>query len=156
MWQFWLIAAGIFFVFEMITTGFLVFWLGVAALITMVVSFFTDSIIIQTAVFVISSILLIFLTKPFVKKFMHSKDNLATNAYSIIGKNGIVTKDINQTLGTGQVKINGEIWSAKCLDEDFIPKGSNITVAKIDGVKAVVTTKSEIQSESQEKEEITE
>ena len=116
MWQFWLIAAGIFFVFEMITVGFLVFWLGIAALITMVVSFFTDSIVIQTAVFVISSILLIFLTKPFVKKFMNSKDNLATNAYSIIGKNGIVTKDINSTLGTGQVKIDGETWSAKSLD----------------------------------------
>ena len=66
MWQFWLIASGIFFVIEMITVGFLVFWLGIAALITMVVSFFTDSLIIQTAVFVISSILLIFLTKPFV------------------------------------------------------------------------------------------
>lgn len=140
MWQFWLIAAGIFFVFEMITVGFLVFWLGIAALITMVVSFFTDSIIIQTAVFVVSSILLIFLTKPFVKKFMNSKDNVATNAYSIIGKNGLVTEDINQTLGTGQVKIDGETWSAKCLDEAFIPKGSTIEVLKIDGVKAVVTT----------------
>lgn len=147
MWQFWLIAAGIFFVFEMITVGFLVFWLGIAALITMVVSFFTDSLVIQTAVFVISSILLIFLTKPFVKKFMNSKDNLATNAYSIIGKNGIVTKDIDSTLGTGQVKIDGEIWSAKCLDEEFIAKGSNITVTKIDGVKAVVTTNTEVKSQ---------
>lgn len=143
MWQFWLIAAGIFFVFEMITVGFLVFWLGVAALITMVVSLFTDSIIIQTAVFVISSILLIFLTKPIVRKFMHSKDNLATNAYSIIGKKGIVTKEINQTLGTGQVTIHGETWSAKCLNEEIIPKGTNITVVKIDGVKAVVTANSE-------------
>ncbi len=147
MWQFWLIAAGIFFVFEMITVGFLVFWLGIAALITMVVSFFTDNIVIQTAVFVISSISLIFLTKPFVRKFMNSKDNLATNANSIIGKNGIVTEDINSTLSTGLVKINGETWSAKSYDEDFIPKGSTITVTKIDGVKAVVTTNSEVKSQ---------
>ena len=90
MWQFWLIASGIFFVLEMITVGFLVFWLGIAALITMVVSFFTDSLIIQTAVFVISSILLIFLTKPFVQKFMNSKDTVVTNAYSLIGKHGLV------------------------------------------------------------------
>lgn len=147
MWQFWLIAAGIFFVFEMITVGFLVFWLGIAALITMIVSFFTDNIVIQTAVFVISSISLIFLTKPFVRKFMNSKDNLATNANSIIGKNGIVTEDINSTLSTGLVKINGETWSAKSYDEDFIPKGSTITVTKIDGVKAVVTTISEVKSQ---------
>lgn len=147
MWQFWLIAAGIFFVFEMITVGFLVFWLGIAALITMIVSFFTDNIVIQTAVFVISSISLIFLTKPFVRKFMNSKDNLATNANSIIGKNGIVTEDINSTLATGLVKLGGETWSAKSYDEDFIPKGSTITVTKIDGVKAVVTTNSEAKSQ---------
>ena len=39
MWQFWLIASGIFFIVEIITVGFLVFWLGIAALITMCVSF---------------------------------------------------------------------------------------------------------------------
>ncbi len=147
MWQFWLIAAGIFFVFEMITVGFLVFWLGIAALITMVVSFFTDNLVIQTAVFVISSISLIFLTKPFVKKFMNDKDNLATNSYSIIGKTGIVTENIDSTLGTGLVKIGTETWSAKSNDENFISKGSTITVTKIDGVKAVVTTNSEVKSQ---------
>lgn len=147
MWQFWLITAGIFFIFEMITVGFLVFWLGISALITMVVSLFTDNIVIQTAIFVISSIALIFLTKPFVRKFMNSKDNLATNAYSIIGKHGIVTEDINSTLSTGQVKINGETWSAKSYEEDFISKGSTITVTKIDGVKVVVTTNSEVKSQ---------
>lgn len=147
MWQFWLITAGIFFIFEMITVGFLVFWLGISALITMVVSLFTDNIVIQIAIFVISSIALIFLTKPFVRKFMNSKDNLATNAYSIIGKHGIVTEDINSTLSTGQVKINGETWSAKSYEEDFISKGSTITVTKIDGVKVVVTTNSEVKSQ---------
>lgn len=147
MWQFWLITAGIFFIFEMITVGFLVFWLGISALITMVVSLFTDNIVIQTTIFVISSIALIFLTKPFVRKFMNSKDNLATNAYSIIGKHGIVTEDINSTLSTGQVKINGETWSAKSYEEDFISKGSTITVTKIDGVKVVVTTNSEVKSQ---------
>ena len=149
MWQFWLIASGIFFVIEMITVGFLVFWLGIAALITMVVSFFTDSLIIQTAVFVISSILLIFLTKPFVQKFMNSKDTVVTNAYSIIGKHGLVIEDIDSISGTGQIKVDGEVCSAKCSDSTFIPKGSNIKILKIDGVKAVVTTSTTIESDSE-------
>ena len=55
MWQFWLIAAGIFFIGEIITTGFLIFWLGIGSLLAMIVSFLTDNIIIQTAVFVVSS-----------------------------------------------------------------------------------------------------
>ena len=56
MWQIWLIASGIFFICEIITVGFLVFWLGVGALIAMLVSFFTSNIIIQMSVFVVSSL----------------------------------------------------------------------------------------------------
>ena len=103
----------------------------------------------QTAVFVISSILLIFLTKPFVQKFMNSKDTVVTNAYSIIGKHGLVIEDIDSISGTGQIKVDGEVWSAKCSDSTFIPKGSNIKILKIDGVKAVVTTSTTIESDSE-------
>ncbi len=65
----------------------------------MITSFFTDNIIIQTTVFLISSTALLFLTRPFVKK-VAGEDKLKTNAYSIIGKTGIVTKEINSKIGT--------------------------------------------------------
>lgn len=135
MWQIWLIISGLFFILEMITVGFLVFWFGIGAIFAMITSFFTDSITIQTAVFLISSTALLFLTKPFVKKFSR-KDTVKTNAYSVIGKTGVVVKEINPTEGVGQVKIGGEVWSAKA--EDVIPIGSQVEVVEIDGVKAVV------------------
>ena len=108
MWIFWLIATGIFFVIEIATVGFLIFWLGIGALLAMITSFFTDNLIIQTAVFVVSSALLIPLTKPFVDKITKSKKEVKTNSYSLINKKGIVTVDINPTQGTGLVKVNGE------------------------------------------------
>lgn len=113
MWLMWLILSGLFFIGEIITTGFLIFWLGVGALVAMIVSFFIDNLIIQIAVFVVVSIVTIILTKPFVNKFISQK-TVATNAYSIIGKTGIVTKDIDPIKSVGQVKIEGEVWSAKC------------------------------------------
>lgn len=137
MWQIWLIISGVFFVIEMMTVGFLVFWFGIGALLTAVVSIFTDSIIIQTAVFVISSTLLLFLTKPLVKKLSHS-DKIKTNAYSIIGKKGIVTREVNTKKGIGQVKIGSEIWTAKA--SSTIPEGTEIIVTEIDGVKVIVET----------------
>lgn len=137
MWQIWLIISGIFFVVEMITVGFLVFWLGVGALFAMVVSLFTDNLIIQTATFVISSTLLLFLTKPLVKRLSHS-DKVKTNAYSIIGKKGIVTREINSKKGIGQIKIGSETWTAKSNTEDTIPEGSEVEVLEINGVKAIV------------------
>ena len=137
MWQIWLVIAGVCLVIEIMTTGFLVFWLAIGALISMIVSLFTDSILIQTAVFVISSAILIFATKPFVKKFAKTKD-VKTNAFSIIGQNGIVTKEIDSINAKGQVKIDGETWSAIGKNDMDIPKGTEVEVLEIKGVKAVV------------------
>lgn len=139
MWSFWLIAAGIFLILEMATTGFLLFWLGVGSLLAMVISFITESIAIQTAVFVISSAILIPLTKPLVNKYITQKDNTPTNAYSIINKRGLVTIEINPIEGTGQVKVNGEVWSAKYEGSDIVPVGTEVEVLKIEGVKVLVS-----------------
>ena len=138
MWQFWIILAGIFFVIEMATVGFLVFWFGIGALIAMVVSLFTSSIAIQTTVFVLSSTVLLFFTRPFVNKFTKKDVEVHTNVYSIIGKRGIVTKDIDPIRGKGQIQIGTEIWSAKSVDDSKIEKGTEVEILEVDGVKAVV------------------
>lgn len=138
MWQFWIILAGIFFIIEMATVGFLVFWFGVGALITMIVSLFTTNIAIQTAVFVFSSTILLFFTRPFVNKFYKKDNEIQTNAYSIIGKKGLVIKEIDPISGQGQVKIGTEVWSAKSLEDKKIEKGLEVEITEIDGVKAVV------------------
>ena len=138
MWSIWLIAAGVFFVAEIATTGFLIFWLGIGSLIAMLTSFITPSVMFQTIVFVISSCILIPLTKPLADKFT-SKKSVPTNSYSLINKHGIVTIDINPIEAVGQVKVNGEIWSAKTEDNSIISKDTEIKVVKIDGVKLVVS-----------------
>ena len=138
MWYIWLIMAGIFLIAEIITVGFLIFWLSIGSLFAMITSLFTDNLVIQTAVFVISSTILIFVTKPFVKKFATNKNPIKTNVYSIIGKNGIVTQDINPIEAVGQIKISGEVWSAISQDNQIIPKDTKIRVLEIKGVKAIV------------------
>ena len=139
MWQVWLIIAGVCFIIEMATVGFFVFWFGIGALLSMLVSIFCpENILLQSIVFVVSSVILLFLTKPLVDRFTRKDKKVETNAYSIIGKKGIVLQDINSTYGIGQVKISGEVWSAKSEDNGVIKKGSQIEVVKIEGVKAVV------------------
>lgn len=138
MWVFWLIAAGVFFIIEMATVGFLVFWLGIGALLAMITSFITNNIIIQSVVFLISSTILLIFTRPLVNKFIKIPKELKTNAYSIIGKKGIVTIPINNVEGNGQIKIDGDVWSAKSITDEIIPKNTEIEIVEIDGVKAVV------------------
>ena len=141
MWYVWLILAGIFMIAEILTVGFLIFWLGLGSLCAMVTSFFTNNIIIQTAVFVVTSTLFIFCTRPFIKKLTQKDKTIVTNAFAIVGKKAIVLKDINPTDGTGQIKVDGQVWSAKCEAEKVIPKNTEVLILAIDGVKAVVREK---------------
>lgn len=136
MWQIWLIISGLFFIGEMLTVGFLIFWFGIGALIAMIASFFTSNVIVQTTIFVISSTILLFATKPLVKKFVDVKPT-KTNAFSIIGKKALVIKEINSH-SIGQIKINGEVWSAEAENEVLIPEGSEVEILAIRGVKAIV------------------
>lgn len=138
MWILWLIVAGFFFILEIITSGFLVCWLGIGALLSMILSFFVDNIVIQVIVFAISSIVLIVLTKPLVKKFIDKK-TIPTNKDSLIGKEGIVVQAIDTIKAEGQVKLLGEVWSARAFNEGkIIEKGKNVIVREIIGVKLVV------------------
>ena len=136
MWKFWLIVAGICFVIESFTIGFLVFWFGIGALAALVASLFISNIWIQSLIFIIVSSLLLIFTKPLVKKFVKVKDIIPTNVYSIIGKEGIVVESIDTINGVGKVKVNGELWSATSLEN--IEKGTKVKVLKVNGVKLEV------------------
>lgn len=138
MWQAWVIIAGFCFVVEIATVGFLVFWFGIGALIAMIVSLFTNNIAIQMTAFVISSTILIFFTRKFANKISKNDESIKTNAYSIIGKKGLVIKDINPESGEGQVKVGTEVWSAKSASDIKIEKGTEVEVVEISGVKAII------------------
>lgn len=139
MWQFWLIIAGACLILEIMSTGFLIFWFMVGALITMLFTFIIKNFIIQLAIFVISSTILLFATKPFVEKFQKSSTNYQTSSSSIQGSTAKVVSEINPDEAKGQIKVNGEVWSAKSSNGTIIPEGTNVTVEKIEGVKAIVT-----------------
>lgn len=138
MWKIWLILSGIFLIIEIINVGFLVFWFSVGALITVLASFFVHDAISQTAIFVISSTILLFATKPFVNKFLPKGPSTKTNSSGIEGKIGKVTIDIDPIESKGQVKVNGELWSAKSENNTFIAKDTEIIIEKIEGVKTIV------------------
>ena len=137
MWQILLIISGAFFICEIVTAGFLLFWFGIGALIAMISSFFTSNVIIQTVIFLITSTLLLLITKPFVKKFTNVK-NTKTNAFSIIGKKAVVTNDIDPIQGKGQIKVGSETWSAESEDQSKITKDTEVEIVNITGVKAIV------------------
>ena len=136
MWKIWLIISGICLIVESFTLGFFVFWFSIGAIFALITSLFTTNIIIQSTVFVITSTLLLLLTKPLIKKFVKTPKTTPTNVYSIIGKEGIVLETIDSINGTGKVKVNGELWSA--ISDSNIEKDEKIKVISVNGVKLKV------------------
>ncbi|MCI9365245.1 MAG: NfeD family protein [Clostridia bacterium] len=140
MWYIWLIAAGVFFIAEIITVGFMIFWLGVAALIVTILSLFVSNIFVQMAVFLILSTLLLLFTRPFVDKFANNKETvLTTNVYSIVGKEAIVVKTFDSSSKIGQIKVGSEKWTARSANDEIYSEGDTVRIDSIDGVKAIVS-----------------
>lgn len=137
IWLFWLILAAIMFIGEIVTAGFLLFWVGLGALVSLVLAIFGVPTVIQIVVFLIVTALLIMFTKPIVDKTLKPTFT-PTNVDKIIGKQGYVIKEINNVLGTGQVKVGHEVWTAESEDNENIPQDSYVTVSKVNGVKVVV------------------
>ena len=138
MWKIWLVLSGIFLIIEIINVSFLIFWFSLGALIAMVVSFFVKNVFIQAAVFLVTSTILLFATRPLVNKILPKDSFVKTNSASAEGKIGLVIKEIDPVSGSGQIKVGTEVWSAKSEDDSVIEENSKIEVVKIEGVKAIV------------------
>ena len=55
----------------------------------------------------------------------------------LVGRHGLVTHDIDPTLGTGRINVGGEDWAARCAES--LPTGTKIRVVAADGIVLEVT-----------------
>lgn len=94
---------------------------------------------IDGIVFLVSSVLLLGLVRPALKRRLstgHEADTLG-NLKALEGKSAVVVDTI--TPHKGQVKLDGEVWTARPMnDDDQYEPGESVTVVRIDGATAVV------------------
>lgn len=134
-WIVWIIIAVILFLFEAATVTLTTIWFAIGALVTAVISHFTQNIWIQILCFLIVSALLLILTRPVLAKRIKKAP---TNSDSLVGKQVLVIKKIDNVSGGGQVRYNSSVWSAKSADNSVIEEGQKVTVQQIKGVSLIV------------------
>ena len=138
-WVVWLVIAVIMLVIEIVTTGLVTLWFAVGAIVAMIMDLCGAPLVSQIVVMAVVSIVCFILCMIWVRPKLESlrkKNVQKTNADRLIGREGIVIVPLNALEGKGQVKVDGQIWSAKA-EEDF-NEGTKITVKAIEGVKLVV------------------
>ena len=134
MQLFWLIIIILLSIIEAFTINLVSIWFIVSGIITLVISLFTNNIIIQIAVFILLGVILLLSTKNILQKYLTSK-NEKTNYDRIIGMNGIVTEKIIKNT-VGEVKVDGKLWSA--YGDKTIQKDSIVEVLEINSTKIKV------------------
>ena len=135
----WVIAFLGLLLVEFLTVGLVSIWFAVGALGALITSFITESVLIQTIVFVIVSVITLIVTKPLMKKFKVTNFE-PTNSDRVIGKVVEVTKEIKSN-EYGEVVVFGTVWLAASDKNHKV--GSKVVVQKIEGNKLIVKEEGE-------------
>ena len=134
----WLILAVIFLITEAVTVTMTSLWFAGGCLAALVVSLLGGGWGLQLGTALVVSAALLACLRPIVKKHFTPKLT-KTNVDAIIGSQGYVTADIDNMAATGTVKLGAMEWTARSESGAPIPAGTLVKVAKIEGVKAIVS-----------------
>ena len=134
----WLGLVVLFLAVEAATVTMVSLWFAGGALAAMAVSALGGGYLLQAAVFLVVSAVLLALLRPMARKHFTPKLT-KTNVDSVIGTEGYVTSDIDNVAATGTVKLGAMEWTARSATGEKISTGTLVKVEKIEGVKAFVT-----------------
>jgi len=136
-WVLWSIAAAALGVGEIFTLGFILGPIALAAAVAAVVAAVGAGIEIQVAVFVLASIASLLVLRPIARRHLRSPGMLKSGTAALVGQRALVVQRVDAD--QGQVKIGGEVWSARPFDEsEVFEPGARVDVMKIDGATALV------------------
>ena len=136
----WLIAAAVFGIGEMLTTSFFLAPFALGAGVAAAVDALGAGTLASWIVFVLVSVLTLAIVRPIARAHRKMPPQIRTGTAALIGKNAIVLERIENMEGVGCVKIDGEVWTARALDDDeVIERGTRVHVVDIKGATALVS-----------------
>ena len=136
-WVAWLIAAAALTVAEFFTLTLAFGLLAAAAVVAAIVAGLGGPFLAQVLAFAITAAVGLLMVRPIARRQMTHPPLVREGSYALVGKTALVIEDVTGTQGL--IKISGEVWSARALDESkVIPAGTPVDVMEIDGATAIV------------------
>jgi membrane protein implicated in regulation of membrane protease activity len=137
-WVIWVVIAVALLIAEATTSAFVAIYFGLAAMAAAAIAATGLDVAVQLIAFAALSVGSLALTRPALKRAAGSGGGIRTGVDAMQGRIGVVTRAI-AALEPGQVKVGGEMWTARCFyDEEPIAVGSRVEVVKVEGVTALV------------------
>ena len=134
----WLVVLIVSIGVEVATLGLTSIWFAGGAVLAVIVAAFHGPVWLQILLFFAVSLLLLFFTRPIAVRYFN-RDRVRTNVESMIGRQAIVTSEIDNLQGIGQVTVGGQEWSARTeADGMNLQPGTVVDIVAVNGVKLIV------------------
>ncbi|MCU0314924.1 MAG: NfeD family protein [Solirubrobacteraceae bacterium] len=138
-WIVWLIVAVVFAVGEILTTSFFLGPFAIGATAAALVSLAGAGDAISVAVFAVLTAASFAIVRPIARRHLRQPAQVRTGTAALIGQSVQVLERIANDEGTGLVKLEGEVWTARAYDEDRVfEQGDRVAVVEIRGATALV------------------
>lgn len=137
-WLVWLVGSAVLACTEMLTGDFTLLMLAGGAVAGAFTAFFLPGmILVQAIVAVAVAILMLAVLRPTLLRRVREAPGYRSSLDKLVGSNGVATSEI--TDGHGQVKVDGEEWSARSVEPGMtIALGEKVEVFEVDGTTLVV------------------
>src|SRR5215211_2294582 len=136
-WIAWLIAAVALGVAEYFTLTLAFGLLAAAALVAAIVAGMGGTLLAQFLTFAITGGVVLLIVRPIARRQMTHPPLVREGSYALAGKKAVVIEGVTGTRGL--VKLSGEVWSARALDEDQVIRQVHpVDVMEIEGATAIV------------------
>lgn len=141
----WLVILIVAIGVEVYSMGLTSIWFAGGALVAILAELLNVPVFVQVILFFVVSLVLLFFTRPVAVKYFN-RDRVKTNVESMVGRQAVVTSEIDNLQGIGQVTVGGQEWSARSADDRLrIAVGNVVNVISISGVKLIVKVDEQMQ-----------
>jgi membrane protein implicated in regulation of membrane protease activity len=139
-WVIWLIVAVVFAVAEVVNLSFYLFPFAIGAAGAAIVELAGGGAGPAWAVFAVLTAVSFTVVRPIARRHLSTPPQIRTGTAALIGRTGVVLERIDNDAGVGNVRLDGEVWTARAYDEDrVIEPGTRVQVMEIRGATALVS-----------------
>ena len=136
-WVWWMLAAGALIAGEIFTLSFFLGPVGLAAVVAAIFALLGAGIAVQVVAFIVAAAASLLFLRPIAARHLRTPARLRSGSAALVGSQALVLERVDRD--GGQVKIGGEVWTARAYDEDdVLEPGARVEVMKIEGATALV------------------
>lgn len=133
----WILGIVAFIVLEGVSYQLISVWFAIGAAGGLIAYAMGANFTVQLTIFIAVSAVCIICLRPLSRKLLKGKET-KTNVDALIGREVLVTKEVNNLRGEGEGKVGGMTWTLRSQGGETISEGETVICEKVEGVKLIV------------------